>query len=523
MILLSAAESRELDRLSQARYGVPSYALMTRAGEAVARAIARRWPDALANGVLVIAGKGNNGGDGFVAARALLQSGVRTSVILLSRVTDLKGDAARAHADYVFAMRGAFSEVVNENVLDLALKGQHPGVVVDAIFGTGLNAEVMGLPRRVIEAIPSLGAPTVAVDVASGVNSDTGAVMGAAVKAALTVTFGYAKFGHVSYPGAELCGELEIAQIGFAEEAIDEIAPRGRLLERAEVAPIIRPRAANTHKGTYGHALVIAGSRGKSGAAILTSRGALRAGAGLVTVAIPQCVSAIVAAGQTELMTEAMPDRDGHFDAVPTITQLEHLVSGKSVLIAGPGLGISDDTRRLVEWLAAEGAQADRPMLLDADALNALATAGPAILKAAHGPVVLTPHPGEMARLLGSTTALVNANRIGAARQLAALTRAGVLLKGARTVIAMPAGAVYVNSNGNAGMATPGMGDVLSGIIGALLGQGYPPDEALCLGAFAHGYAADRLAERVAAVGYLAGEVADEIPAAIAALSPVGV
>src|SRR5579863_374690 len=377
MIILSAAESRELDRVSQQKYAVPSYDLMTRAGEAVARAIDRRWPDELANGALVIAGKGNNGGDGFVAARALLQTGVRTSTILLTLVANLKGDAARACADYV-AMGGAVSEVTSENALAAALKGQRPGVVIDAIFGTGLNAEVSGLPRRAIEAMASFGAPIVAVDIASGVNSDNGAVMGSAVKAALTVAFGYAKFGHVSYPGAELGGELEIARIGFAAEAIDEIAPRGRLLERSEIAALIRPRASNTHKGTYGHALVIAGGRGKSGAAILTSRGALRAGARLVTTAIPESLAAIVAAGQAELMTEPMPDRDGHFDAVPAIAQLERLVEGKSALIAGPGLGVNEDTRKLVAWLAQAGAQPERPLLLDADALNAVAAIGPA-------------------------------------------------------------------------------------------------------------------------------------------------
>ena len=309
MILLSAAESRELDRLSQTSYGIDSYRLMTRAGEAVARAVAQRWPAA---GVLVVAGKGNNGGDGLVAARKLREDGALVRVLLLARTDELKGDAARACADYVAA--GGVVEAADEG----SIAGQRPGVVIDAIFGTGLNAEIQGTMRAAIEALNQLEVPIVAVDIASGVNADTGAVMGVAIQAALTVTFGYAKYGHVSYPGADLCGALDIAEIGFAPAALGEISPPGRLIERGEAAALIAPRAANTHKGSYGHVLAVAGGRGKGGAALLVGRGALRAGAGLVTAAIPECVASIVAAGQAELMTEPIADRDGHFAAGPT-------------------------------------------------------------------------------------------------------------------------------------------------------------------------------------------------------------
>jgi len=517
MILLNAAESRELDRLSREKYGIPSYSLMRRAGEAVADALLRRWPNAIGAPVLVVAGKGNNGGDGFVAARRLMQTGARVRVVLLAKVADLKGDAARAHGDYA-AAGGSVAEVTGEDAIGAAIRAEQPVTVVDAIFGTGLNAEVRGLARHAIEAVNSLGVTVVAVDIASGVNSDSGAVMGTAIAANLTVTFGYAKYGHVSYPGAELAGDLEIAEIGFAPEAIGEIAPRGRMIEAAEAASLLEPRSANTHKGTYGHPLVIAGSRGKSGAAILAARGALRMGAGLVTAAIPGSIAAIVAGGQPELMTEPMPDRDGHFAAPAAIEDLKALAAGKTALIAGPGMGVSDDTRELVAWLVGEGAQPGRPLLIDADALNLVAALGSASLKSARGPVVLTPHPGEMARLIGTSNAAVNADRIGAARRLAEATGAGVLLKGARTVIATPDGGLFINSSGNPGMATAGMGDVLSGIIGALLGQGMAPGAALTLGAFIHGFAADRLAERLGPVGYLAGEVADELPAAIGSL-----
>lgn len=517
MKLLSAAESRELDRLSRDKYGVASYALMTRAGEAVGAAAMRRWPQAGRDGVLVVAGKGNNGGDGMVAARALKVQGVPARVMLLASAQTLKGDAARAHREFVQA-GGAVVEVDGEAGLDAAVAG-HPGVIIDAIFGTGLNAEVRGLARRAIEAINNAHAPVVAVDIASGVNSDTGAVMGAAVRAALSVTFGFAKFGHVSYPGAGYCGALEIAEIGFAPAAIGEVAPRGRLLDAAEMRPLLAPRPDDSHKGNYGHVMVIAGSRGKSGAAVLAARGALRMGAGLATAAIPESIAAIVAAGQAELMTEPVADRDGHFDGQHAPGVLAKLVEGKDALVVGPGVGQSDDTRALLEWLIGEGVGPRRPMLIDADGLNVIAQAGAAMLSRARGPIVLTPHPGEAARLLGTTTAAVNGDRITAARRICQLTGAAVLLKGARTVIAGTGGEVYVNGSGNPGMATPGMGDVLSGIIGALLGQGRAPLEALALGAFVHGWAADRLAARIGPVGYLAGDLADELPAALAALA----
>ena len=517
MKLLDATQSRELDRLSQGKYGIASYALMTHAGEAVAAAVLRRWSHAAHHGVLVVAGKGNNGGDGMVAGRALLAEQMPVRAILLARAADLKGDAARAHAEFVDA-GGSVMEIKDETELERAMRPQ-TGVIIDAIFGTGLNAEVSGIARRAIELMNDAGAPVAAVDIASGVNADTGAIMGVAARASLTVTFGFAKFGHVSYPGAEFCGELEIADIGFAPAAVAEIAPRGKYFDSAEARPFLRARARNSHKGNYGHLMVIAGSRGKSGAAILASRGALRMGAGLVTAAIPDSVGATVAAGAAELMTEPIADRDGHFDGQHAPRALAHLVEGKDALAVGPGIGLSDDTCALVEWLIEKGVAPHRPMLIDADGLNALARIGAARLRHAAGPVVLTPHPGEAARLLSMSTGDVNADRIGAARRLVHLTGASVLLKGARTIVAGAGGEIYVNASGNPGMATPGMGDVLSGIVGALLGQRLAPLDALAFGAFVHGHAADRLASRIAPVGYLAGDLADELPATLAALS----
>jgi ADP-dependent NAD(P)H-hydrate dehydratase / NAD(P)H-hydrate epimerase len=516
MILLNAAESRELDRISQDNYGIPSYVLMTRAGEAVADALVERFPESTTD-VLVVAGKGNNGGDGFVAGKRLIRDGFEVRAVMLGHAADLKGDAARAYAEFR-ACGGEMIEASDVSSLEGAL-GRRPSAVVDAIFGTGLNAEVKDTPRRAIEIVNSFGVPTVAVDIASGVNADTGAVMGAAIRASTTVTFGYAKFGHVSYPGAGLAGELRIADIGFAARAIDEIAPRGRFIERADIQHLIRVRPVNSHKGMYGHPLVIAGGRGKSGAVLLASRAALRMGAGLVTAAVPESIQPVVAQGQAELMTEPIADRDGHFDGSHAPDALKMMLEGKDALIVGPGIGVSDDSKRLVEWLVEVACEPGRPLLIDADGLNALAAIGCEAARRARGGVVLTPHPGEAARLLGVSTTVINDDRVTAARNLAERTGACVLIKGAGSVVASPAGDVFINSTGNPGMSTPGMGDALSGIVGALLGQKMPPIDALALGVFLHGYAADRVAARMGRIGYLAGDLIDELPPALEALT----
>jgi len=514
--LLSVLESRELDRLSQQKYGVPSYQLMTNAGEAVAQACVRNWPETLSGTVKVIAGRGNNGGDGMVAARRLRQQGATVDVILLAKSEQIKGDAARA----LYELRqtdARLIEATDEPALTSVVTSA--SLIIDAIFGTGLNANVEGLAARAIGLINEAKVPVVAVDIPSGVNADTGAIMGIAVRASLTVTFGLAKFGHVSYPGADYCGRLEIVDIGFAPQALDEIAPKGRFLEADDVRPAISPRPTNAHKGLFGHPLIIAGSRGKAGAAVLAARGALRIGAGLVTVAYPEGALPGLTIVYPELMAEPMPERDGHFDGRHTIERLREVGTGKNVFVVGPGIGVSSDTQELVAALVEEFCSPARPLVIDADGLNVLAALGPRLLRKAAGPVLLTPHPGEMGRLLACSTEQINANRIGAARRLSEETGAIVLLKGARSVIAAPDGTVLVNSTGNPGMGTPGMGDVLSGVLGGLLAQRLKPLEAMALGVFVHGYAADRLAKNLAPIGFTAGDVIEELPRALAAVA----
>ncbi len=512
MRLVTAAEMRTLDRLTIAG-GTPGHVLMERAGAGATQVLLQTVPRLRRGGrVLVVAGKGNNGGDGFVIARLLRARGVRVEVALLARADEVGGDALRTLRAWTRG-RGKIVEVTTADDLGrLATAVGRADVIVDAIFGTGLSSAVRGLAAEVIELINAAGAPVFAVDIPSGLDADTGIAQGAVIQAEATATFGFAKLGQVQYPGARLCGTLAVVDIGISEEAIATEPARAALLEAADAARLVPRRHAEAHKGDCGHVLILAGSFGRTGAAHLAARGAGRAGAGLVTLVAPASLYPVFAAGVREAMTATLPDDDGRirFDA----SALAALLAGKSAVVAGPGLGTHEGAARTVRWLLE---QAEVPLVLDADALTIVARE-PAVLRAARTPLVLTPHPGEMARLLGGDTAAVQGDRAGVARRFADAHRCTVLLKGARTVIAEPSGFVWVNPTGNPGMASGGMGDVLAGVIGALLAQGLTAPEAACLGAYVHGFAADRIAHDGGAIGLLATDVADALRPALHAL-----
>lgn len=516
MRLVSAEEMRRLDRLTIERYGTPGHVLMERAGMGATRAVLDCFPHMRRKGrrALICAGKGNNGGDGFVIARHLRRRGVRCDVVLLGAASDVGGDAARALRAYTRG-RGAVRELPEGGSLaELAQLLSNADVVVDAIFGTGLKSEVRGRTAEVIELINASGAPVFAVDLPSGLNADTGWPLGCCVQAEATATFGFAKVGQVLFPGAECVGRLAVVDIGLAAEAIAEIRPSAELLEEADVAGFVPVRRPDAHKGDGGHVLVIAGSFGKTGAAQLVSRAAARAGAGLVTLVGPRSLYDVYAAGVLEAMTDALPDRDGRmlFDE----PYLKALLAGKTAVVVGPGLGTHDDGQRIVAWLLAHAAV---PLVLDADALTCVAR-DPSMLDRAAGPVVLTPHPGEMSRLLGTDSAAVQADRVRAARRLAAVHRCVAVLKGARTVIAdgasgAPDEPVWINPTGNPGLASGGTGDVLAGILGGLLAQGIEPTGAARLGVFVHGAVADRVAAEIGQIGLLASDLIAHLPAGL--------
>lgn len=513
MRLVAADEMRALDQATIA-HGTAGHVLMERAGQGATQALLRLFSFLRKRGrrALVVAGKGNNGGDGFVMARALRRHRLRTEVVLLARSADVRGDAERNLRAYVRA-RGAVREVTTSDELSvLSAALAKADVVIDAVLGTGLKSAVSDFYAAAIELINTSGVPVFAVDVPSGMNADTGQPMGSAIQAEATATFGFAKIGHVLFPGARLSGRVALVDIGLAAAALAEHPGQTWLLEPEDVARLVPVRSPETHKGDCGHVLIIAGSHGKTGAAQLATRAALRSGAGLVTLVGPASLYPVYAAGVVEAMTETLPDIDGRirFDA----ERLRRLLDGKTTLLVGPGIGVDDDTRKIVRWVIAH---ATIPIVLDADALNCVSE-DTGMLRGAKAPLVLTPHPGEMARLVGNSTAAVQGDRVGTARAFALAHGCTLILKGARTVIAGADQQVWINPTGNPGMASGGMGDVLAGVVAALLAQRLRAHEAACLGVYVHGAAADSAATETGQIGLIASDLVARIPRELARL-----
>jgi len=510
MRLVTSEQMRRLDARTIA-LGTPSLDLMEKAGRGVADRIHRRYAAACRRGVLVVVGAGNNGGDGFVIARRLVTAGYKVRVALLAPVSKLKGDA-KTNCERWQRRRGRMLELGGRSSgrmrteLPAAIAGS--GLVVDCVLGTGLRRAVEGPLAVALEAINERevrrgrACPVVAVDLPSGLDGDRGCPLGVAVRADTTYTLGAVKLGLVLPEARPWVGELDLVEIGLAERAFEEEAPLARGSDPREMRPLLPPRAIGGHKGTHGHLLIVAGARGTSGAAVLCGRAALRGGAGLVTVACPPEVQPVVAASLPEVMTRPTT----RFSAAAWSESLE----GKKAVVIGPGLGAAPEVRRLVRWLAPRTAI---PTVVDADGLNALAGRVEQ-LRRARAPVVLTPHPGEMARLVETSTSEVQAERRRTALDLAQRTGAVVVLKGSGTLIAAPDGRLGVNLNGGPILGTAGTGDVLAGLIGSLLVQGLEAFDAARLGVHLHGRAGDRLAESLGEAGLLASELADELPRA---------
>lgn len=512
MILLDAAEMRALDRAAIEEWGLPGAVLMENAGRSVADCLEEHFADLYPGPLLIVAGKGNNGGDGFVAARHLQNRGWDVSVLLLADPAQIQGDARL----YLDLLRRAGTDLrvatTPESFFATLAELPAPVLIVDALFGTGLTSAVAGFAAEAIEWINLQGVPVVAVDLPSGIDAGSGQVPGPAVQAELTVTFAAAKIGQVVAPAAAQVGELVVVDIGIPA-ALSCQHPGRHCYVDAEVAVTLFPeRPRDGHKGTFGHLLVVAGSTGKSGAAALAAEAGLRSGAGLCTLACPASLNAIFEVKLTEVMTAPLADAAGAF-AVTALPELLDLCGGKSALVVGPGLGAAVAAGSLLRGLLAA---CDLPLVLDADALNLCSTDRLYAHRAT--PAVLTPHPGEMARLLGTTVAAVQADRLGTARAFAVEHGVVLVLKGAQTVVAAPDGTLYLNGSGNPLLASGGTGDVLAGLIGGLLAQGLAPLDAATLGVFWHGFAADRLSERLGDAGMLAGELLAELPAARRAL-----
>ena len=506
MRICGAAEMRAIDRAAVG-LGVPGAALMERAGTAVAHAArALVAPGARA---VVVCGGGNNGGDGWVAARVLRDEGREARVVSLADPGGLQGDARGA---YERARQAGVPFEVIGAAADLSpLSAVAGDVVVDAILGTGLSRPPEGLAAAAIariEALRAAGVKVLAVDVPSGVSADTGLAPGVCVHADATVTFGFQKRGLVLFPGAAAAGEVAVADIGIPPEAAAQVPAACELLASREARALVPSRARDAHKGTAGRVLVIAGSIGKTGAAHLALAGALRGGAGLVTLAARPSVLPFALAGRPEAMSHALHG-DGPLAAADRPALVDAAKDADAV-VAGPGIPRGPGTARLLRDLLAH--TPSRPAVLDADALNALADE-PSLLGNWPSPVVLTPHPGEMARLCSCTIAEVQANRIELARAKAEAWGCVVILKGARSVVAAPDRPASVIPTGNPGMATGGTGDVLAGLVGALLASGLDPFDAARAAAWVHGRAGDLGAETHGERGLLALVLAERIGA----------
>ncbi len=513
--LATAEEMRRADRRVTERYGVPSLLLMENAGRGAADALERALGPVRGRRVAVVCGKGNNGGDGFVVARHLLGRGARISAWLVGRVADVRGDA-RVNLDALQRAGEAVAEVpeaAGRGFERMSAELRGADIVVDALLGTGVRGPATGPVAAAIEAINAAGAadrPVCALDLPSGLPSDGEVPPGPVVRAVLTVTFGLPKVGLVLPAGVLHAGRLEIADLGVPRAWLAEGIPTG-LLEAADARVALPHRPRDAHKGRYGHLLVVAGSVGKTGAAVLACLGALRSGTGLVTCATPGSQQPVVAAQLSEAMTEPLPETAARTISAKAVERVVELLVRMDALALGPGIGLDPETQAAVRTLVRE---AGRPVVVDADALTALA-GHVGLCRDAPAPRLLTPHPGEAARLLGSSIADVQADRIASARRLAAESGAVVALKGARTVVAAPGGEAAVNPTGNPGMATGGAGDVLTGIAGGLVAQGVAPVATLRAAVYLHGLAGDLAAEARGEAGLVAGDVAESLPAAI--------
>lgn len=516
MKVVTAAQMRKIDKDTIEGIGIPGIVLMETAGSEIVRAIERHYPTAQRIGVFV--GKGNNGGDGLVIARQLAHAGREVQIFLVSPAESFTGEA-HTNLDIAKSLGLQIEEILTDSTSIHAIRCE---LLVDTIFGTGLRGAVQEPISNIINAINNLSIPILAVDLPSGLDADTGDPLGTCVQADRTVTIGLPKRGLLVHPGAEFAGKLEVIDIGFPQQVIDAQNIKVHWTTQKDAAKWIPPRLPASYKGSYGRVLVVAGSIGMTGAAALTSEAALRTGAGLVTLVIPKSLNPILEVKLSEVMTLPLPETEaGSLAESSTSAILEYAKKTKSILAIGPGLSQHPETVTLVHQLINENRKQELGLriVIDADGLNALAQATELI--SLLGPeAILTPHPGEMARLTNTPISTLEANRIGTAEDFTNEYGVTLVLKGAPTVIANPDGNVWINSTGNSGMATAGMGDVLTGIIAGLAAQNVPSETAAVLGVYLHGLAGDIAAERLGMHGLIAGDVLQAIPQAISSLIP---
>jgi NAD(P)H-hydrate epimerase len=514
MKVVTAEQMRDIDRKTIEKFGIPGNVLMERAGAAVASRVRELYEK---RKTIVLAGGGNNGGDGIVVARELYNSGWHVRVLLL-----IKEDKLSPECLSQFRIAKQMGVPV-EFRTEITEKDLHSAIVVDAMLGTGLNKDVEGKMAKAINFLTSSDMPVLSIDVPSGISSDTGQVMGVAVRAQHTVTFGLPKRGHFLYPGAEYTGRLFVEHIGFPEELLTSHELNVDMLEKKTISSFVPSRPTYSHKGTYGHVFVIAGSRGKTGAALMTAKSCMRTGAGLVTLGVPESLMDVFQSRVTEEMTLPLPDQGGSLSAKAIEPILQFLSQKANILCIGPGIGVSDETEKVIEAVVKSSPV---PIVIDADGLNSIPNTG--VLKNAQAPLILTPHPGELSRLLSkaskgkdpsSSITAIEEDRINTAISFARDEGVYLVLKGVPTIVAEPEGKAFINSTGNPGMATGGAGDVLTGIIASFLGQGLSPLNASILGVYIHGLAGDVAAAEKGEHSVIAPDIIESLPSAFRQLT----
>ncbi len=508
MKLLTAEEMREVDRQASKTYGIPSIILMENAGLRMVECIRKKYNELHALNVLILAGRGNNGGDGLVVARHLLNAGARVEIFLLGECGQLTADALLNY-EILQKMGKTINPLVQEQDLDkFMLSLLSADLIIDAIYGIGFRGKLGEFESRIVKWVNASRARVIAADIPSGVEADTGNVHGEAVHADETVTFALPKLGLVLEPGNKYAGELTIADISIPQALLNDARWKTNLIDTKLIRKHFAVRPAESHKGSFGHALMIGGSAGMSGAIIMSSYAALRTGAGLVTAAVPESLLNLVDGAILEVMGRPLDETKDAAISAEALPAIENLLGTSSVCAIGPGMSGYPEANAILRFVLEN---AGIPVIIDADGINALkGDAG--ILKKRQIPVVITPHPGEMARLTGLSVEEIQQNRMKIARDFAVEWGITIVLKGNKTVVASPSGSLYINPSGNPGMATAGSGDVLTGIITGLIAQGLKPEDAAVAGVYLHGLAGDRASLHTGQRGLVAGDIIQALP-----------
>lgn len=511
-LVVTSGEMQSIDRYAIDKLKIPGILLMENAGRSSVELMELHFGRLRNSSVLVVCGKGNNGGDGYVIARHLYNRGAEVTVLCLGKENELKRDAK-----INFRILKEIIRIEKPDRLKLFLYGSgrtlssltEKDFIIDAIFGTGFSGEVKKPYSKVIDWINKQPSRVISIDIPSGIDASTGEVFKNAVKANLTITMGHKKIGLVCGSGASVAGSVRVADISVPDDVKPETSVKSYLIDAADVRNVLPVRPKNAHKHSVGKVFVLAGSTGYTGAAALASRSALRAGAGTVVLGTPKSVYPILAKKLTEVMVQPLPDTDDGSLNLDAYKAISKHIAWADLIICGPGISRNEETCRLIWQIVSECA---KPMLIDADGLNNLSEKISLLKNHRCSDIIITPHTGELARLTGISADSIEKNRIAVARQVARQFRVTLVLKGAPTVVADPGGKLYINTTGNPGMATAGMGDVLAGLIGGLWAQGMNRTDAAYSGVFLHGYAGDLANQKFGEKSLLAEDVEELIP-----------